>query len=454
MVKLGPMRRPLAEVTSEFKYTDALLMMKHPRLFHRSLRLLFAFWLVVTPAADLFAWGKGHRLIRLWAVARLPQWQRDLVGKQSLDRLCQDYTSLQDKHAGGKAPELDPYCKVPGVRLSLHDVNAAEPSAQATLWYLDRITEQVKAGESDEAMKFLGVLCHWNEDPGCPSAHSSPISELQLKTLLPPPKEKERFNYLYGAGGIMDTGNYKIADVAYQPRLLGRTREEAAVRIYQHQRLLQRQAATHIIPIVQDMMHGDGRQADQHRAVAALANARHTADVIYTVLCLATGRFDKESPVAGQAQALTEWLPEVRSRMIPHPYYVRPFLVNQSMDARRGLHPLAFSQARQPITHGYGMGTPFSLDFVLAPGNVFQEFSCEVGLHPTAGPNGAVCFSVVANGQELIRTEPLKSGAPPAAIRVKLPQADLLKLSLQTIAVEGATASHNLTVWAEPTLHP
>ena len=62
---------------------------------------------------ELCAWGKGHRLIRLWAVSRLPQWQRQLVGQQSLDRLCQEYTSLQDKHAGGNAPQLDPYCIVP-----------------------------------------------------------------------------------------------------------------------------------------------------------------------------------------------------------------------------------------------------------------------------------------------------------------------------------------------------
>ena len=47
---------------------------------------------------ETFGWSKGHRLIRLWAVSRLPHWQRQLIGQQSLDRLCQEYTSLQDKH--------------------------------------------------------------------------------------------------------------------------------------------------------------------------------------------------------------------------------------------------------------------------------------------------------------------------------------------------------------------
>lgn len=402
---------------------------------------------------EVLAWGKGHRLIRLWAVARLPQWQRELVGQQALDRLCKEYTSLQDKHAGGKVPELDPYCIVPEVRLSLHDVNPAEPSAKAILWYLERIAEKLNAGETDEAMKFLGVLCHWNEDPGCPGAHSSPVSEVQLKTLLPPPKDKARFNYLYGAGGIMDTGNYRIAEAEYQPRLLGRTPGEAALRIYQHQRLLRQDAGTHIIPIVQDMMYGDGTKADEHRAAAALANARHTADVIYTALCLATGHLDEDSNTH-EKQALTEWLPEFRGRMIPHPYYVTPFLVNQAMDAKRQLHPLALDEEpTTKIKSGYGMGTPFSLDFVLAPGQVFDRFTCRVGLHPAAGPDGAVVFAISANGHELTRTSAVKSGTAPATIDIALPDADVLKLSLQTIATEDSTPSHNLTVWADPTLH-
>ncbi len=141
--------------------------------------------------------------------------------------------------------------------------------------------------------------------------------------------------------------------------------------------------------------------------------------------------------------------------MIPHPYYVAPFLVNQSMDAKRQLHSLQFpgeSSAKLPVEHGYGMGTPFSLDFVLAPGTAFDRFTCQVGLHPTAGPDGAVEFAIVANGQELHRTKPIHSGESPATIDVPLPKIDVLKPRLQTIAVDGSEPSHNLTVWGNPTL--
>ncbi len=412
--------------------------------------ILLSLGFLLTSSQTLWAWGKGHRLIRLWAVARLPDWQKEYIGNENLDRLCSEYTSLQDKHAGGKAPELDPYCLVPEVRLSLHDVNPPKRSVTAIQWYLDQIAKNLQAGRNDEAMKFLGVLCHWNEDPGCPSAHSSPVTELQLKTLLPPPKDKARFNYLFGAGGIMDSGNYQLQDVDYTPRLLGRTQEEAALRIYEHQKLLRRNAAAHIVPIVQDVMHGDGIKADQHRAEAAVANGRHTADVIYTAICLATGRVEDQK-FQFETQSLVEWIPEFQGSMIPHPYYVSPFLVNQSMDSRRQLHPLKIGDT--DFETGYGMGTPFALEFTLASGSLFEHFTCVVGLHPTAGENGAVSFVIEANGEELVRTPFVRVGDPAVLLSVPLPQSDALRLSLKTIAGDGSDPSHNLAVWGKPTLH-
>ncbi|MCA8985120.1 MAG: NPCBM/NEW2 domain-containing protein [Planctomycetaceae bacterium] len=401
------------------------------------------------------AWGKGHRLIRLWAVQRVPAALRSLVPREDWDRLCSDYTSLQDRHAGGNAAELDPYCLVPGVRLSLHDVNPAEPSFKAKRWYLERIIQQIRQGETDEAMKYLGVLCHWNEDPGCPSAHCSPVTEMQLKQLLPPPPGKENLNYLYGYGGIADVGNYTIAEEPYQPRLLGTTLDEACTRIYQHQRLVRQRAAARIVPLVWDMLHGDGSQADVQRAAAALENARHIADVIYTVLCLASETFDEAETERLSQQPLTEWLPEFPGGRVGHPYYVTPFLVNQSMDARRGLHPLRLTDtvADQSIAHGFGMGAPLALNFPLAPAGVFARFTCRVGLHAEAGPEGEVAFAVVANGQELARTRPLRGGEPGKRIDVRLPESGLLTLTLQTIPTDANASLRNLCVWAEPTLH-
>lgn len=401
--------------------------------------------------SEVFAWGQGHRLIREWAVQRLPEWQRKAIGEEHFRNLCVNYKSLQDQHAGGRAPELDRYCKVPGARLSLHDVNGPEVSAKAALWYLDQIVGRIREGDLDEAMKFLGVLCHWHEDPGCPSAHSSPINEAQLKILVPPPKEKARYNYLYGAGGIADVGRYQLPDEDYHPRLLGRSREGIALRLCQHQRLLERNAAAHIVPLVQDMMHGDGSKAAQHRASAAHYNAKHIADLIHTVLSLAYQRFDGSQ---GETQKLTDWLPDPIRKRSGHPYYVTGYLVDQAMDAKRNLHGLRF--AIDPFgsssPSGFGTGAPFSIDYTLAPGNVFARFTCRVGIHEAAGNDGAVAFSVVANGKELIRTKFLRRSDPPTGIDVQLPVAAILKLSLNTIAEDSSKSTSNLAVWADPVL--
>ncbi len=400
---------------------------------------------------ELFAWGQGHRKIREWAVKRLPEWQRKAVGEGHLRRLCVEYKSLQDQHAGGKAPHLDPYCKVPDVRLSLHDVNGPEVSAKAALWYLDQVVDHIREGDTDAAMKFLGVLCHWHEDPGCPSAHSSPINEAQLKILIPPPRNKVRYNYLYGAGGIADVGHYEIPDEDYHPLLLGRTREEIALRLCQRQRLLERNAAAHIVPLVQDMMCGDGSKAAQHRAAAAHYNARHIADVIHTVLAFA---YDRLESVEQGGQALTAWLPDPVRKRTGHPYYVTGFLVNQAMDAKRNLHPLRFAngQAGSENSTGFGTGAPFSIDYTLAPGGVYSRFRCSVGLHETAGKDGAIAFAVVANGKELIRTKYLRRSDSGVEIDVRLPSVPVLKLSLITTAEDPAQSTSNLAVWRNPVL--
>ena len=52
---------------------------------------------------ESLGWGKGHKLIRRWAVSRLPAWQHALLSDEEWKRFVNDYSSLQDQHAGGKA---------------------------------------------------------------------------------------------------------------------------------------------------------------------------------------------------------------------------------------------------------------------------------------------------------------------------------------------------------------
>jgi len=424
----------------------------------RWLAVLVLAALALGSVPEAAGWGSGgHGKIRTWAVERLAEWQQERIGEEALANLTTAYTSLQDQHAGGRAPHLDPYCVVPGPRLSLHDVNPPERSIEAKQWFFDRIRESFADGEIDEAMKFLGVLCHWNEDPGCPSAHSSPVSETALRILLPPPPERQNLNFLYGYGGIADpsSARYEIPEEDYRPRLLGIDEREAATRIYQHQRLIERAAAAEIVPLVQAVLAGDDEEADRVRGRAALRNARHVADLIHTVVCLVEDRIDPLEAASFAVQPMEEWLPDFEGGRTAHPYFVVPFLVGQAMAADRSLHALALpgegDEAR--VESGLGMGAPFALAFPVGPGGVFDRFTCRVGLHPVAGESGEIVFVVEINGEAAYTSEPIRAGAAPEVVEVPLPEEGFVTLSLRTIAGESSDPKDNLAVWAEPRLH-
>ena len=409
--------------------------------------------------SNVWAWGSAHGWIRRWAVSRLPEAQKVYFGAEHLDALRQKYTSLQDQHAGGKRPDLDRYCQVPNARLSLHDVNKGRPTdtVHGMQWYFTRIAEEMRGGHPEEAVKYLGVLCHWCEDPGSLSAHSSPVSEQVLRQLVPPPPQWQNRNYLFGVGWVELEGRDLVHKGAvfppeqpYSPRLIGATIAEAACRLHQQQRLLQYHNSGLIVPALQARLRGDETALSEIVAEATLRNARLIADLIYTAGCLASGEIPAEQATKLAAQPLTDWLPDNRDGMIPHPYYVTPFLVNQAMDLQRKLHPLQLVGA-ESVEHGFGMGTPYTLRFTFA-GGVYDRFQVRVGLHPTAGTRGKVVFAITANGKQVMTSPAIAAGQPAQLLTVLLPSTPLVELGLCTVAAEGSEPTHNLTVWGGPTL--
>lgn len=406
--------------------------------------------LIAQPA---LAWSGGHKWIRHWAVQRLPEWQSEYFGEKNLTALAADYTSLQDFHAGRRRPDLDRYCKVPGAHVSLHDVNAPGPTLAAVQYYLERICGLLRAGKHDEAMKFAGVLCHWCEDPGSLSAHSSPVGEATLRRLIPPPAEFQGMHYLFGDGWIGLEKNVGLDDTRYTPTLLGSTIPQAASRITHLQRLLQRHAEGLLVRAILARVDGDEERFDAAVGKALSYNARFIADILFTIGCLAEKRTDPKAVEQLSRQPLTQWLPD-RAESTSRPYNRIGFLVDQSMDARRGLHRLQLPGPDGPVqvAFGLGMGAPAKLHYTLATAGVYDEFVARVGVHPKAGPKGKIVFAISANGAEVARTRPIASGQPPVHVRARLPDEPIVQLTLITIPVADSAETHNLAVWAEPTL--
>jgi len=277
---------------------------------HCCLRLLYVVLITVLLPAPVFAWGHGHGSIRHWAIERLPEWQHEYFGAEHLQKLGKDYTSLQDGYAGSKSPALAPYCVPPGLDVSLHDLNSAKRTVPAMHWYWANIVEELQAGENDEAMKFLGVLCHWNEDPISPSMHSSPVSEGVMRMLVPPQGNYKYRNYLYGYKSIyLDAHPRHMPDVAYTPKLIGTTVEQAAFNLHWRQRALSTEAVGYIVPIILAKNEGDTDKAYQLIGEIARKNGELVADIIYTAGCLAADRIDTEQAAALNTVRLTDILP-------------------------------------------------------------------------------------------------------------------------------------------------
>ena len=406
------------------------------------------------PINQTLAWSSGHRWIRQWAVERLPQWQVDHIGPNHLQALATKYAYLQDAHAGGKRSDLDRYCVVPGQRLSLHDVNDAAATLAGMTWYVQQTIKHLRAGQQDEAMKYLGVLCHWCEDPGSLSAHSSPVSEATLRVLLPPPASFANRNYLYGAGWIGLERNVGLHDTSYQPRIIGRDVTETATRLTHLQRSLMQRNAGLIVPAIIGRMENDMARFDKAVGDALSYNARLVADIIYTVISLATQRVDPREVAYLNTQPLTDWISDYRGGGTSHPYYVVPFIKNQAMDAERRLHPLKLmtGDRERAVSYGLGMGTPFKLTYTLANNGCYDRIVVDVGLHPTAGPEAGIIFAIMIDSQEVARSTIIRTGQPAQRLTAVLPKQAVFQLTLATIAAEATTPTHNLAVWGEPHL--
>lgn len=420
-----------------------------------ALQTLFMAALLLPALADpAHAWGRGHGVIRPWAVARLPAWQQELL-KPVRARLERDYLALQDAYANGGRPDLQPYCTVPGVAFSLHDVPDPAVAAKGIAWYLEQVDRCIDAGELDEAARYLGVLCHWLEDPGSPSAHClSPLGlgEAQLRELLPPTGEWSKFAYTYGHHGIGDIGAYTIAGTDYTPRILGASIPEAALHLMHAQRRSARLARGMIIPVLQSVLAGDAAQADRHRGTQARAVAEVTADCLYTALCLAAGKGPDAEGRALDGFDLTrlEHLPVAGKAS--EPYVWIPFLVGRCLDGKRQLKPIILSGREEASEAGIGMGAGGWADFPLAPAGVYRRLTVTAGIHRDAGPEGAVRFVVRLGAKELLRSDPVKSGQPGVPLTVALPEDTAGVLRLGVEPEPDTKPFDNLAVWAEPRL--
>ena len=399
-------------------------------------------------------WSGGHHVIRERAIECLPAWQQQLLAEAD-ESLSVECAVIQDDVA--KRPDLEPYCRPEGARVSLHDVNDVAGSTVAFRWYLGKISESLAAGEMTEMVRYLGVLCHWFEDVGSMSVHCTEgfIDEPTLRELIPPPGDVRSHHYLYADHGISDTGRYDMPETEdYTPKLLGRTVDEAVLHMRRRQRVQARTARQAIVPFVMDEMHGDGSEAARLRGQLVSNASRTTADLIYTALCLATDRVEGDMSRLDEIP-LTDFVSDYRGGKSSSPWRWTPFVIDATYDQHRNVVPLEVQTAdgSQTSERGVGMGAPFGLSWTFGPAGVYSHLRVTVGLHPDSAEETSAVFAVLANGQEIASAGPIAAGAPGQTLDVTLPaEGDAIELTLETRLPDGVSGNGCLAVWGAPRL--
>lgn len=405
-----------------------------------------------------FAWGAGHRYITEGALATLPAWEKDLLGKE-FALLGREHCTIPDRVFAGN--EVAKYAmmdaKPKQVYLVQLHLPPAPPEAYDTLrYFMAKAVQQFKAGRVDEGARYLGTLAHALEDWGCP-AHSVPGDNMfTLMKQFVPPADEFRFVPLHGP---MEYAQFTVDLGDYQPKLLGTSVNEAAFNLLQEVQQSTIRARAQVIPIMQAIYAGDEDASAAAQQKAGLIDATVVADAVHTVLSLARQQFKQEAVDQLRQVDLTVRIPlEAPNLAIPQSaFFSKPYWghASRSVALREGKIPVPIRLntsdnvlGDEPIEDAIAVGTTAVLTYLVPPG-VYDRFEVWAGLHAELGVAGDVTFQIRDADGKALATEQVRGDQP--AHHFVVPLADQTTIQLVTTAASSDSTS-NYAVWAQPRL--
>ncbi|WP_009958000.1 NPCBM/NEW2 domain-containing protein [Verrucomicrobium spinosum] len=433
-------------------------------LQHRLFPLVqvFAITTVVFLPLSAHAWGEPHLAITKAATEVLPDWQKELLGPE-MEMLAGKYCLIPDEVYTDK--ENARYAAMPETRpgevylLNLHLPDASQAvNLDALRYFMGRAVAALKAGQTTDAAKYLGTICHQLEDYGSPS-HTVPGDNMftLLTQFLPPPDDMKGLPM----HGPIENGTLDVKIPGYKPQLLGLSVEEASWRLLHriHEGILNARQTT--LPILQALYAKDPETVKTWQMKAAVVDAQVTADALYTVLCLAQERGEpaeltalRDVDIAGffPIEAVNLYYPQSQFAGSPNWGCARSgFLMEKGtrpvplkLAAPAATRDNAPAETRE-LTRGISVVMGKTLTFPL-PKNVYGRFTVLAGLHPELGARGRVEFTVLGDGKPLGSVT--VNGTDPA----QLMTCDLTGISsLQLLAKgRGLDPKANYAIWGEP----
>lgn len=420
-------------------------------------RLLLYTGILALFSAQVGAWGsRNHLAITRAAFEALPAWQQELWAGQReplINRYCliPDIAGLSENRA-----ELGRYIVLPNGDRFTHSPQNRHHNAYLMKHYFDKAVDHVKARQMDESARYAGTLLHFLEDSGSP-AHSIPDdNQLEIVKDLMPMPERFRDAALHR---LVEAGEVRLNLEAYRPQLLGTSSAEAVFNLIERLNAMVRNARAQVIPIVQGLVTGNDSEVETGRRRAAIMDAQVASDALYTLVSIATERFERQETSNLDIRDVSSLTPlEVVKQSyfsqfgwFSDPYFGVP-VRNALLENGEVRRPLALKLCPDckvtEFARGIGLGTHSRLTYAL-PEKVYDRFECLVGLHPTLGQKGKVVFRFYADGAAVFYSG-LMTGEDPAQ-KVNLPMWDVNEIS---ISVETANneRGHNYAVIAQPTL--
>jgi hypothetical protein len=431
---------------------------RHRACLFRAALLTTALLISCVPSR-LLAWGAMHGSITRGALDVLPAWQQELLADQR-SALISLYCLIPDlAQAEANKKEFGPLVVLPNGNIFSHlPFKTRDKNAYQIKYYFDKVVETVQANDLDQAARWAGCLLHFLEDSGSP-AHSMPGDNQMglMKDLLPTPEAFQN----RPLHGLIEEGKLSIDIAGYRPQLLGTTSEEAVMNLIERYNAMVRNARSQVIPILQGVYRGAQNEIDAGQLRAATMDAYVVADALYTMLCIAKGRFEPEEMARLAVVDVSSLTPvEVihQSYFPQHSFFSDPYsgfpvrngiLAGGKQKERLVLNvPKDGNVSSRDFKHGLGLGTGCRVTYAL-PGKVYDQFDCLVGLHASLGTEGRVVFRVYADGVVVFESGEMTGESP--AQKVSLPVWSVQEISIATES-RNKTRRHNYAVIAEPTL--
>lgn len=409
--------------------------------------------------------GDAHTIIMRGAFAALPAAIRQsLEPVRPLIEIVGNYPDLfddptrSDEARDRDDPEWRRFCRFPPAiggttqhywPAPIFDQERCRPMIA---YLLGQAVAARRAGELDAFMKFVGCLSHYMGDV-CQPIHT--VDEHLIAELLPPPPGMSEFHYHRDLEAVTGACGPLAA-----PILLGLDVDEASWRIAQANLRAIAACRPYVVPTLQALFAADEGEAIRLAGPPVTLAAQMTADILYTIVRLATEPKERLAPEGIHLREvdLRMWRPDDEKQSSAYGGAI--------LDGSRATPPagapiipaaLRFDDGNVEPVGGLGVmptvgSTPHAcwMTFGL-PGGVFDRFEAMVGLHAGLTTTGGAQFIVELDGSEVYRSGPRTSQDTAQAVHVQLGQAMRLTLKVEDIH-GGTTYFDNHAIWGAPRL--